>query len=107
MPLPGPVGYYFVQAADGAEGLRRLEKERFDMVLSDVSMPGLSGWNVASECRAHFPHCRVGLVTGWGDQLDPELVASSGVAFVLAKPFEANEVVRQVTTALRVPVRPR
>src|SRR5437899_241620 len=100
-------GYTVVQATDGAEGLRRLEKERFDMVLSDVSMPGLSGWNVASECRAHFPHCRVGLVTGWGDQLDPELVASSGVAFVLAKPFEANEVVRQVTTALRVPVRPR
>ena len=85
-------------------GLRRLEKERFDMVLSDVSMPGLSGWNVASECRALLLHCPVGLVTGWGDQLDPELVASSGVAFALAKPFEAAEVVRQVTTALRAPV---
>jgi DNA-binding response OmpR family regulator len=67
-------------------------------------MPGLSGWNVASACRAHFPHCQVGLVTGWGDRLDPELIASSGVAFVLAKPFEAAEVVRQVTAALRAPV---
>jgi DNA-binding response OmpR family regulator len=70
-------------------------------------MPGLSGWNVASECRAHFPHCRVGLVTGWGDQLDTELVASSGVAFVLAKLFDATEVVRLVATVLRAPINVR
>jgi hypothetical protein len=55
----------------------------------------------------HFPHCRVGLVTGWGDQLDTELVASSGVAFVLARPFEATEVVRLVATALRATVNVR
>ena len=60
------------------------------MVLSDVSMPGLSGWNVASDCRALFLHCPVGLVIGWGDQLDPELVASSGVAFALAKPIRGR-----------------
>ena len=98
-------GYTVVQAADGAEGLGRLEKEMFDLVLSDVSMPGLSGWNVAAECRTRFPHCRVGLVTGWGDQLDPEVVVTSGVAFVLAKPFAARDVVRHVTTALQDPVR--
>jgi len=96
-------GYTVVEASDGADGLRRLEQERFNMVLSDLSMPGLSGWNVAAECRARYPQCRIGLVTGWGDQLDPQLVTSSGVAFVLAKPFDAADVVRQVTIALGAP----
>jgi CheY-like chemotaxis protein len=99
-------GYTVVQAADGAEGLRQLQAGSFDIVLSDVSMPGLSGWNVASVCRARFPGCHVGLVTGWGDQLDPDLIASSGVAFVLANPFHAADVLRRVREALRAPARP-
>jgi PAS domain S-box-containing protein len=99
-------GYTVVQAADGAEGLRQLQAGSFDIVLSDVSMPGLSGWNVASVCRARFPGCHVGLVTGWGDQLDPDLIVSSGVAFVLAKPFRAADVLRRVREALRAPAGP-
>ncbi len=99
-------GYTVVQAADGAEGLRQLQAGSFDIVLSDVSMPGLSGWNVASACRAQFPGCHVGLVTGWGDQLDPDLIASSGVAFVLAKPFHAADVLRRVRDALSAPAGP-
>jgi PAS domain S-box-containing protein len=99
-------GYTVVQAADGAEGLRQLQAGSFDIVLSDVSMPGLSGWNVASVCRARFPGCHVGLVTGWGDQFDPDLIASSGIAFVLAKPFHAADVLRRVREALRAPARP-
>ncbi|HXG04263.1 MAG TPA: response regulator [Candidatus Binatia bacterium] len=87
-------------AADGAEALALCERERFDLVLSDVSMPGLSGWEVAARLRRRFPALRLGLVTGWGDRLDPAQVRAAGVRVVIAKPFQVEELVRGVTEAL-------
>jgi len=57
------------------------------VILADVSMPGMSGWDVAAACRRRFPRVPLGFVTGWGDRLDPEEVSRSGVRFVLSKPF--------------------
>ena len=94
-------GHTVVRAADGAEALRRLEQESFDVVLTDLSMPGMSGWQVAETCRERDLRCLVGVVTGWGDQLDPERVRREGIAFVIAKPFEAAEVLRCVDQAMR------
>jgi signal transduction histidine kinase len=93
-------GYGVVVAKDGAEGLERCERERVDLVLSDISMPGLSGWDVASRLRTRFPTLPIGFVTGWGDQLDPERLRSTGVRFVVAKPFQALDVLRHVAEAI-------
>jgi len=95
-------GYAVVDAADGRSGLALCETEPVDLVLSDVSMPGMSGWEVAEACHARFPHVPVGLITGWRDQLDPAELARHGVRFVLAKPFEAAEVLHRVGDALAV-----
>jgi hypothetical protein len=51
-------------------------------------------------CRARFPDVPVGLITGWGDHLDPAELARHGVRFVVAKPFEAAEVLHRVGDAL-------
>jgi signal transduction histidine kinase/CheY-like chemotaxis protein len=93
-------GYSVIVAKDGAEGLERCERESVDLVLSDISMPGLSGWDVASRLRVRFPTTPIGFVTGWGDQLDPERLQRTGVRFVVAKPFQALDVLRHVAQAL-------
>ena len=81
------VGHTVVEAASGEEGLACCEREPVDLILADLSMPGMSGWDVAAACRQRFPHVPLGFVTGWGDRLDPEDVSRSGVRFVLSKPF--------------------
>src|SRR5215475_12813023 len=81
------MGHTVVEAASGEEGLACCEREAVDVILADVSMPGMSGWDVAAACRQRFPHVPLGFVTGWGDRLDPEEVSRSGVRFVLSKPF--------------------
>jgi CheY-like chemotaxis protein len=63
-------------------------------------MPGMSGWEVAEAFHARFPHVPVGLITGWGDRLDADELARHGVRFVVAKPFEAVEVLHRVGEAL-------
>jgi signal transduction histidine kinase/DNA-binding response OmpR family regulator len=93
-------GCLVTAAADGAEALAVCDRERFDVVLSDVSMPGLSGWEVATRLRRSFPELRLGLVTGWGDRLDPAQVRAAGIQVVIAKPFQAEELIRGVAEAL-------
>jgi CheY-like chemotaxis protein len=98
--LLGGEGNTVVDAPDGPSGLTLYEREPVDVVLSDVSMPGMSGREVAEACHARFPDLPVGLITGWGDHLDPAQLARHGVQFVVAKPFRAAEVLHRVGDAL-------
>ncbi len=93
-------GYEVLEADDGPAALARCAAERVDLVVSDVLMPGLSGWDVAAACQARFPGLPVGFITGWGDQLDTIRLGRHGVRFVLAKPFVADDVLREVARAL-------
>jgi signal transduction histidine kinase/DNA-binding response OmpR family regulator len=93
-------GCLVTAVADGAEALVVCERERFDLVLSDVSMPGLSGWEVTARLRRRFPDIRLGVVTGWGDRLDPAQVRAAGIQVVIAKPFHAEDLIRGVAEAL-------
>jgi DNA-binding response OmpR family regulator/GAF domain-containing protein len=98
-------GYGVAVAKDGTEGIEQCERERVDLVLSDISMPGISGWDVAARLRARHPLIPIGFVTGWGDQLDPERLARAGVDFVVAKPFQAQDILRHVAHAVMRPTR--
>ena len=93
-------GYVVIEARDGAEGLARCETEPVDLVLSDIFLPGMSGWDVAAACRDRFPTVPVGLITGWGNQLDPEKLAQHRIRCVLTKPFVMDDVLRAVASAL-------
>jgi signal transduction histidine kinase/DNA-binding response OmpR family regulator len=93
-------GYAVVVAASGAEGLAISQAEPVELVLTDVSMPEMSGWDVAAKLCERFPDLPVGFLTGWGDRLDPDELARHGVRFVLAKPIDQRSLVRQVATTL-------
>jgi PAS domain S-box-containing protein len=93
-------GYTVLEAADGPEGLARCAVEPVDLMVSDLSMPGMSGWEVAAACQARCPQVPVGFITGWGDQLDPEQLHRARVRFVLAKPFTRTDVLRQLAEVL-------
>jgi CheY-like chemotaxis protein len=80
-------GHTVIEAASGEEGLACCDGGDVDVILTDVSMPGMSGWDVAAACRRRFPRVPLGFVTGWGDRLDTAETQRSGVRFVLSKPF--------------------
>jgi CheY-like chemotaxis protein len=94
------IGYDVTQAASGPEGIARCEDERFDLVITDLSMPDMSGWEVAAAIRTAHPDVKVGMVTGWGEQVDAGQAARHELRFVLAKPFMLNDVMRAVGGAL-------
>lgn len=84
--------HYVTLARTGEEGLKVLEKERFDIVFTDLGLPGLSGWDVAKAVKSANDKVTVVLVTGWGVTVDQEKAKRDGVDFVVAKPFTVEHV---------------
>jgi signal transduction histidine kinase len=90
-------------AGDGAEGLECFRNATFDIVLTDLAMPGISGWQVAQAVKAARPDVPVVLVTGWGVELAAEQLRAHGVDRVMTKPFRLREVLEAVASLCRVP----
>jgi len=98
--LLAEAGYGVVEADGGPAALECCGAETFDLVLSDLSMPGMSGWDLAAACLERFPDLPVGLITGWGDRLDAAQLARHRVRFVIAKPFESRDVLTEIARVL-------
>ncbi|MCP4502530.1 MAG: response regulator [Deltaproteobacteria bacterium] len=93
-------GHEVEVAQTGPDGLTLLDDKRFDLVFTDLGLPGMSGYEVAEAVKARFPTLKVGLVTGWGAILDPEKVREHGVDLVLSKPFRFDQVLGLVDEVL-------
>lgn len=96
-------GYEAVVASSSTEAVERLTIEPFDAVLTDLGMPGLTGWDLALHCRHQHSETPVILVTGWGLEVDDQRIAETGVFGVVAKPFEMRAVLDVVSRAISRP----
>lgn len=84
-------GHRVIAKADGASALAAFAEEPFDVVFTDLGMPGLSGWEVAQHIRRQNSHVPIILVTGWGTEVKEEKVRETGVTRVITKPFRLEE----------------
>jgi DNA-binding response OmpR family regulator len=87
-------------AADGAAALRRLERERPDIVLLDVTMPGASGFEVLQKLRVES-QVPVLMLTARDDHVDRVLGLELGADDYLTKPFNARELLARIHAILR------
>ncbi len=89
--------YHVTLASSGEEGLRLFKEQPFDMVLSDLAMPGVSGWEVCRRIKEISPRTPVAMITGWGLELDSQKVEESGVDRVISKPFDFGRILQVVS----------
>ncbi len=89
-------GHQVIEASDGNSGVKRIEEGGFDMVFTDLGMPGMNGWEVVKRIKSKTPHLPVVLITGWGTELDEETIEKSGVDLIIGKPFQVHEVLEAV-----------
>jgi CheY-like chemotaxis protein len=92
------MGYRVELARSGEEGLRRVEEQSFDLVLADLSMPGMSGLEAARRIKTLRPRTPVVLVTGWQTSLTQAELQAAGVARVLSKPFRIEQLTEIIET---------
>lgn len=84
------LGHECRMANGGAIALGMLANERYDLVITDLGMPEVNGWEVARYCREKHPGMPVILISGWGAQIDHE-DAMHKVDAVVSKPFRLDE----------------
>lgn len=99
------VGFEVEMAAGGAEALDLIEQRfkdnnPFQLILSDLGMPNMSGWDVARTVAERWNTLDVVLVTGWGDQLEQAKMQENHVRYTLAKPFNIQDVVGLVASLI-------
>jgi CheY-like chemotaxis protein len=85
-------GHRISQAADGPTALKMMEEADFDLVFTDLSMPGMDGWAVSTEIRRRWPDTRTVLITGYG--VSPEAITANRelVNAVLFKPLRFEDI---------------
>jgi PAS domain S-box-containing protein len=81
------VGHEVTEAENGPDGLASLADRLVDLVITDLGMPGMTGWEVAQQVKAAQPHLPVILLTGWGQQAPPPASGQDCVDRVLGKPI--------------------
>ena len=93
---------FVCQTAETAEkALARLEADTYDVVLTDISMPGLSGLELLGHVRQKFPRTPVIIVSGIGDQEHARGLIKLGAFDFLLKPFSLDAVENSVRKALQ------
>lgn len=93
-------GYGVVQAENGAEGLNLVREEKPDLVILDVMMPEMDGWEVCREIRS-FSTMPVLMLTARSQSQDVVAGLDSGADDYLVKPFNMDELNARVRALLR------
>ena len=100
------LGGFQVTAADsGAAGVRAFADGRFDVVLTDLGLPDMDGWQVAGEIKQSAPAMPIALVTGWGINLDGAEIRRRGIDLLVKKPLDPRVFIRQIENLLQVGAR--
>ncbi|MBK9714202.1 MAG: GAF domain-containing protein [Kouleothrix sp.] len=84
-------GHKVAQASGGREALEMFAPDTYDLVISDLGMPDMNGWDLLKEIKARDPRVPTVLITGWGRQFSDEEARERGVNFVIEKPFDQDD----------------
>ena len=100
-------GYAVESAADGESGLERAAREAFDLVLLDVMLPRMGGFDVLKELRKRSVDTPVIILTARGQVVDKVVGLKLGADDYVTKPFEMMELLARIEAKLRrAPVTP-
>ena len=94
-------GYDVDTAKDGGEGLQKALSNNYDIILLDVMMPKMNGFDVCKNIRIHKPNVPILLLTAKGTINDKTDGFNSGADDYIVKPFDIQEVLLRVRVLLR------
>lgn len=97
-------GYVVITAENAAQALEKLREQEYDLVFTDIKMPGMDGVELAERVKAKRPWTPVVIVTGYGSTANEHRARSAGVSGFLNKPLSPEMIEDSAEQALRTPV---
>jgi CheY-like chemotaxis protein len=101
-PVLEGAGYQVMLALDGQDAVVRFGREQFDLMILDLNLPFLSGWDVFERLTTRYPLVPVIIITGLPDQFQTALAA--GVATLMEKPVDAPALLTTIEELLSEPM---
>jgi CheY-like chemotaxis protein len=93
-------GYVVTTAENAREALEQMSRDEYDLVVTDIRMPGMSGLELAETVKARRPWTPVLIVTGYGDDADEKRARAAGVSGFLHKPLSPEMIEDSAAQAL-------
>ena len=97
---------YFVDSGNkaksvdsGERAIEVLETETFDLVLCDIIMPGISGYDVVAVLNSQEKKPKIGMMTGWSDKIEAKEGNGLNIDFIIKKPFELSVLAEHINDA--------
>ena len=94
-------GYEVDYALDGKEGLGKALKEKPDLILLDIMLPGMNGLEICKELRQNKMDIPIVMLTAKGDEIDKVIGLEIGADDYISKPFSIRELLARVKAHLR------
>jgi len=94
-------GYEVDYALDGKEGLAKALKEKPDLILLDIMLPGMNGLEICKELRQNKMDIPIVMLTAKGDEIDKVIGLEIGADDYISKPFSIRELLARVKAHLR------
>lgn len=86
-------GHNVTLAEDGIDGLRILQKKEFDMVLTDINMPNMNGWEFLEKLNLLYPDLPVAIITGYLEYMDStKYKIDISTRKILRKPIKLKDI---------------
>ncbi len=96
-------GYRVITAQNAAEALERLREEEYDVVFTDIKMPGMDGVELTERVKASRPWTPVVIVTGYGTSANEARAKAAGVSDFIRKPLSPEMIEESAVHALSQP----
>jgi CheY-like chemotaxis protein len=93
-------GYEVLLAEEGEQALLLFEQNLPDIIITDLGMPGMSGWEVARSIKSKDPSRRVIVISGWGASLEEDQLQENYIDQVLSKPFHLEQVKKVIAEVM-------
>jgi CheY-like chemotaxis protein len=96
-------GYVVITAQNAAEALERLREQEYDVVFTDIKMPGMDGVELTERVKASRPWTPVVIITGYGTPANEQRAKAAGVSDFMRKPLSPEMIEESATHALQPP----
>jgi len=91
-------GLKVFKAENGLDGWHLFKKERIDITLTDIWMPGLDGIELSKRIRNQSPHTKIAVMTGGDADIAKKLLNDGTVNYHFRKPFDINYICKSLIT---------
>ncbi len=85
-----------VSAGNGEAALKLLQSKRFDVMITDLGLPGMTGWDLSRAARRHQPDIYIITISSWQGQERENKTSECGVDAAIWKPFRFDQIIKAI-----------